>query len=247
MKKRIFISIFLLLPVILGAQMMNVYTSDGNLVQFEVDKIDSIKFGGSVGKLTWIGHATFKIVTQDNIVIYIDPNAPGDYSEEADIILVSHGHGDHNKVNMVTRKAGCQIFSGPGANVGGSKLSAGETGDAFGINIKAVQAYNGNHPKGTGVGFVIGIGEKKLYHCGDTSKLDEMAELTEKNLDIAMLCIDGQYNMGPAEAMEAAGVIKAKTVIPMHTGFSDTERQNNVDAFNPAGKLVLKEGDSIYF
>ena len=45
---------------------------------------------------TWAGHASVKLKTSDSRVIYIDPNyAQGDFSEPADVVLVTHSHGDH--------------------------------------------------------------------------------------------------------------------------------------------------------
>ena len=54
-------------------------------------------------KVTYLGHAAFKIVSPKGIVIYIDPflsrnpKTPKEMKtvEKADLILVTHGHGDH--------------------------------------------------------------------------------------------------------------------------------------------------------
>jgi L-ascorbate metabolism protein UlaG (beta-lactamase superfamily) len=241
--------LFFFMSQLASAQVMNVFSSNGQVQQFQVSEIDSITFGSTAGTLTWLGHASVRIKTNEGVVIYVDPYAGTDYAEPADIILVSHGHSDHNQVGKVTQKEGCQIFSGNSADVGGTKLSAGDSVNVAGIAIKAVEAYNSHHPKGTGVGFVIEINGIKIYHSGDTSKVPEMAELEALHLDYAMLCIDGVYNMGPAEAMEAAELIKAKKVIPIHVappGTSEATKQENIAKFNPAGKLVLKEGDTIY-
>jgi L-ascorbate metabolism protein UlaG (beta-lactamase superfamily) len=241
--------LFFFIAQLVSAQVMNVFSSDGQVQQFQVSEIDSITFGSTAGTLTWIGHASVRITTNEGVVIYIDPYAGNDYAEPADIILVSHGHSDHNQVGKVTQKEGCQIFSGNSADVGGTKMSAGDSVNVASIAIKAVEAYNDHHPKGTGIGFVIEINGIKIYHSGDTSKVPEMAELEPLHLDYAMLCIDGVYNMGPAEAMEAAELIKAKKVIPIHIappGASEATKQENIAKFNPAGKLVLKEGDTIY-
>ena len=243
------ILLFFFMAQLVSAQVMNVFSGDGQVQQFQVSEIDSITFGSTAGTLTWIGHASVRIKTNEGVVIYIDPYAGSDYGEPADIILVSHGHSDHNQVGKVTQKQGCQIFSGNGANVGGTKMSAGDSVNVAGIAIKAVEAYNNNHPKGTGVGFVIEINGVKIYHSGDTSKVPEMAELEALRLDYAMLCIDGVYNMSAAEAMEAAELIKAKKVIPIHvapSNASEATKQANIAKFNPAGKLILKEGETIY-
>lgn len=128
-------------------------------------------------------------------------------------------------------------------------MVAGDSVEAKGIKIKAVEAYNTNHIKGMCVGFVVQIDTIKVYHSGDTSKVPEMALLEPLHLDYALLCIDGVYNMRPAEAMQAAEVIKAKEVIPIHVappGASEQVKQINIQNFNPPNKLIMKEGDCIY-
>ncbi len=250
MTRRILLMLILLiLPHYLFSQIMTIHSQNGQLQQFQIAEIDSITFGSMVGTMKWLGHASVKIKTNTGIVIYIDPYAGTDYAEPADLILVSHGHSDHNQVNKVIKKTDCQIFSGMGANVGGTKLAAGDSVTARGIKIKAVEAYNNNHPKGTGVGFIVEIDSVKIYHCGDTSKIPEMAQLEPLHLDYAMLCIDGTYNMAPAEAMEAAEMIKAKRVIPIHVAPSNAteeQKRQNIAKFNPLNKLIMEEGDTIY-
>lgn len=250
MKKRIIlIAIFLIIPHFIFSQIMNIYSNNGQLQQFQISEIDSITFSSMTGTMKWLGHASIKLKTNEGLVIYIDPYAGTDYSEPADIILVTHGHNDHNQVNKVAKKVDCQIFSGKGANVGGTKIAAGDTIEAKGIKIEAVEAYNSNHARGTGVGFVIEIDSVKIYHCGDTSKIPEMAQLESLHLNYALTCIDGVYNMGPVEAMEAAEIIKAKRVIPIHVAPSNAteqQKQQNIAQFNPLNKLIMKEGDTIY-
>lgn len=237
------------LPVILFSQIMRIHQSDGSTHEYSIADIDSITFGSHYGTLTWIGHASVKIKTNDGRVIYIDPYAGDDYKEPADIILVTHGHNDHNQVNKVTKKANCRIFSGPGASVGGAKLAPGDSVEVDGIRIKAVDAYNSNHPKGTGVGFIISFAGIKIYHSGDTSKIDEMDALPALNLNYAMLCIDGVCNMNALDAAAVAQMLPTAQVIPIHvapSNASQEEKQRNIDKFNPPNKLILKEGETIY-
>ena len=76
-----------------------------------------------------------------------------------------------------------------------------------------------------------------------------MAELATMHIDYALLYIDGIYNMGPAEAMEAVEVIQPKKAIPIHvapSSASEQQKQENINKFNPANKLIMAEGDTIY-
>jgi L-ascorbate metabolism protein UlaG (beta-lactamase superfamily) len=247
--KRILFSVVCLAANLAFTQIMNVHLSGGQRQQFDVSTIDSITFSSQAGTLKWLGHASVKIKTNEGVVIYIDPYAGTDYSEPADLILVTHGHNDHNQVQKVTKKTNCLIFSGPSANVGGIIMAAGGSTEVKGIRIKAVEAYNSNHPKGTGVGFVLEMDGIKIYHSGDTGKIPEMDALVSLGLDYAMLCIDGIYNMGPVEATEVAQTIQAKHAIPIHIappGSSEQQKQQTLSQFTPPNKLILKEGDEIY-
>ena len=89
-----------------------------------------------------------------------------------------------------------------------------------GIRIKAVPSYNIGkpfHPKGKGVGYVIEMDGKKIYHAGDTDAIPEMREI---EVDIALLPIGGTYTMDDIEASEAVkNLIKTKVVIPMHYNY----------------------------
>lgn len=190
----------------------------------------------SQAMLYFFGHASMKIKTADGIVIYIDPNYQGDYSEEADIILVGHEHSDHNKVSLCKQKAGCKILRvSDTINKDGSYNSF----ELFGVKIEPVPASNKNHPITSTTGFLISFNGIVVYHAGDTSKLAQMADLKSREIDYAFFPIDGQYNMNAAEAMECAKMVGAKHNIPMHYFNAD------VKTFQPENLLVIKYGQTV--
>ena len=192
-------------------------------------------------KLFYLGHASFRIETAEGKVIYIDPYAGEDYSKPADLVLVTHYHSDHYALNKITKNEGCKVIESSEALKGGKYQSF----EVFGIKIKAVPAYNKNHKKSECVGYVLEFNGIKLYHAGDTSKIDEMADLKAEELDYALLPMDDVYNMGPEEAAECAEIIQAKQVIPIHTGPNGVFSEENIAKFNATGKLVVKPGESI--
>jgi len=167
--------------------------------------------------IRWLRHASIKI-WYDSTVIYVDPVSLTDTVHDATIVLVTHSHGDHyvpadiDKVwRAGTTVVGPQSVSYPGRQLilPGQSTTIGEA------TVTGVAAYNGNHPKSNNwLGFIIEIAGKRIYVCGDTSRIPEMTALGE--IDVAFLCIDGQYNMGPAEAALAAGDIRPDLAIPYH-------------------------------
>jgi L-ascorbate metabolism protein UlaG (beta-lactamase superfamily) len=172
--------------------------------------------------IEWLGHASFRFKA-DNKVIYVDPfKIPG--GEKADIILITHDHYDHcdpGSINSVKKPE--TIVIGPESCSSKipeiRKIKSGETISLKDIEIKAVPAYNigkSFHPRGSGVGFVVKIAGKTIYHAGDTDRIPEMENL--KNIDVALLPAGGTYTMNAEEAAEAANVIKPAIAIPMHWG-----------------------------
>lgn len=149
--------------------------------------------------------------------------------ENADIILVTHHHKDHCKGVTVTRlKKPETLIVAPKHCVKelGEDIHVIEAGKQiyFGdIKINAVEAYNMrrsntskvNHKKGVGVGYLINIEGRILYHAGDTDVIPEMKELGR--VDLALLPIGGRgFTMNMDEAIKAARDINAKIIIPMH-------------------------------
>ncbi len=187
-------------------------------------------------ELTWIGHNSFKIKTADGVVIYIDPHAPGDYGDPADIILVSHQHPDHNEISLCTQNEGCKVLKEKENNNADGTYNKYESAD---IAIEPVAAYNGNHSIKSSCGFVITVDGVVLYIACDTSKIDEMADLKARNIDYAFFPIDGVYNMDAAEAMECAQIIGAKHNTPVHMFDADPAK------FTPENPLILKDGETI--
>lgn len=147
--------------------------------------------------LTYIGHASVKIVSKSGKVVYIDPNQDGDYSDEADYLFITHDHGDHQPNRNVVLKKSCVRIEHGAAH---PKPAIYESWDFGDIQLEAVPASNKNHDINQCVGYIVTVDGIKIYHAGDTSYLDSMRNLAEKKIDYAMYPIDGKYNMDAVEA-----------------------------------------------
>ena len=184
--------------------------------------------------LEWKGHAGFLIVCDDKR-IYIDPyNLPaGAGNEKADIILITHSHYDHCSIEDLTRiiKEGSFVVCPADCSSKLAKLNQNlnikvvEPGQEIvveNVKIKVVPAYNVDkqfHPKNEyWNGYIVEVGGKKIYHAGDTDLIPEMQQLTDLNIDVALLPVGGTYTMNADEAARAAFLIKPKKAIPMHFG-----------------------------
>jgi len=99
------------------------------------------------------------------------------------------------------------------------------------IKIEAVPAYNlvngpaeGKvfHPKGQGNGYVLTVGDKRIYIAGDTENTPEMKAL--QNIDIAFLPMNLPYTMTPEMVADAVKAFKPKILYPYHFGDTKTDK-----------------------
>ncbi len=189
--------------------------------------------------LLYMGHASLRIVSGDDKVIYIDPFCGEGYDLPADLILQTHDHYDHKDLSKVSlRNDDCVVITQKEA------LSSGKYNsfDMGYVSIEAVEAYNKNHDRNKCVGYILTFENGvSLYVSGDTSKTDQMQELSSRDLDYALYCCDGVYNMGAAEAAECAALVGAKVNIPYHSGAADVTLfdMENAGKFNAPGAEIL--------
>ncbi|MCL1847488.1 MAG: MBL fold metallo-hydrolase [Coriobacteriia bacterium] len=192
-------------------------------------------------RLLYLGHSSLRITAADGRVLYIDPYAGEGYDKPADFILITHQHEDHNQIGLVTQKPDCRIITNEDALAGG-KHNTLDLGD---ITVEAVEACNVNHDPKECVGYIITVDGIKLYCAGDTSKTEAMESFAQKELDYALLPIDGFYNMDLEEAVVCANLIGAKKVIPIHMNPGALFDPERAEALDVANKLIVAPGEEI--
>lgn len=156
-----------------------------------------------------------------------------------DIILVTHGHGDHfgQTIEIIKRTGATLIASTKICTYLKSKfdliecfpIEPGKRLTLHGVSIKAVGArhrfdlegflgdligtlnYNQYIPCGTNMGYVIEVEDTRIYHSGDTKKVAEV-----EDVDIAFLSMDGFRTMNYLEVLEGIRKICPKIAIPIH-------------------------------
>jgi L-ascorbate metabolism protein UlaG (beta-lactamase superfamily) len=208
----------------------------------ESPAFDKINTSEGAVEMHFIGHGSLMFKTND-LIIHVDPvSSSGNYDflPKADIILVTHEHGDHLDKDLIgkLKKQGTIVFCNrnslktiPTAMV----MEAGSRQEIKNVVIEAVPAYNmvneqapGKpfHPKGNGIGYLLTVGGKKIYIAGDTENIPQMKSLT--GIDVAFLPMNLPYTMTPEMVADAANGFKPKTLYPYHYGDTDTNKLLNL-------------------
>jgi L-ascorbate metabolism protein UlaG (beta-lactamase superfamily) len=229
-----------------GTSLVNMVTADSEETAADSDDTTSTiaSLQGDVfGNLTIrpITHGSFYMTYQGK-TIYVDPDSPTSLYTglpKADYILISHEHGDHfdtAAINAViqtgTRIVAPQIVFNalPTAlrnvttvidyNAGTAAPNSLDLLDEMSavlFNVKAVPAYNNNHPRGNGNGYIVTIDQKRIFISGDTGSTRTAEELAElEDIDIAFLSMNLPFTMSPQQADTFMRTIKPKVVYPYH-------------------------------
>ena len=196
-------------------------------------------------KITWLGHAAFRIETPSGKIILIDPWVLSNPMcpekdkkfERIDTMLVTHGHFDHIadavelgkkfKPQIVGIYELCAWLESKGVtNTNG--MNKGGTVKVGEIEVTMVNAIHSCGIKdgdqiiygGEACGYIIRLpGGLTIYHAGDTAVFTDMKIIGDLYApDLAMLPIGDHYTMGPREAALAIRLLNVRHVIPMHFG-----------------------------
>jgi L-ascorbate metabolism protein UlaG (beta-lactamase superfamily) len=186
--------------------------------------------------LTYLGHSAFSIVCSKGKVL-IDPFLDGNpkaaikaKEAKADIILVTHAHGDHlgDAISIAKRTGATIVGMFELANYcseRGAKVIDAHFGGTVELPMGRAKLFHAIHSSctddgvclGDAASFVLEADDARIYHAGDTALFGDMRLIGEEFcLDVALLPIGGHYTMGIKDAVRAVKLLRPLTVIPMH-------------------------------
>jgi L-ascorbate metabolism protein UlaG (beta-lactamase superfamily) len=174
--------------------------------------------------ITWLRHASFRIEAP-GCVVYVDPWKLKGKPAPADLILITHEHHDHfspDDVNKIRTPSTTVVSIAAVTSQLSGDLRTVQAGDRLtvkGIDIEVVPAYNVDkrfHPRAKGgVGYIVTVDGRHIYHAGDTDVIPEMADM---QVDVALMPVSGTYTMNASEAASAVNEMKPAMAVPMHWG-----------------------------
>jgi L-ascorbate metabolism protein UlaG (beta-lactamase superfamily) len=186
-----------------------------------------------------INHASF-VMSWNGQMIYNDVVGSSTLYAglpKADLVLVSHHHGDHFSVSTIdaVRKtngiivAPLGVFNSMTATLRTNTivLGYGASTNLLGLTIEAVPGYNSNHPYGTNNSYIVTIAGKRLFMSGDTGGVPEMRALT--NIDVAFIAMNLPFTMSVPDAVSTVRAFRPKVVYPYH--YSPSTPPSDVNQF----------------
>ncbi len=170
-------------------------------------------------RVTWFGHAYFLVESRQARVVMDPVNASVGYpipDVTADVVLVTHGHGDHNNVSAV--KGSPTVVRGTGEHRAG------------GISFKGVATKHYDDPanarRGDNTVFVWQQGGIRLCHCGDLGHILSDAQVAEIGpVDVLMIPVGGHFTIDATKAKRVVHQLKPKVIFPMHYLTEATSRR----------------------
>ena len=221
-------------------------------------------------EVRFLGHAGFELADGGDTTVLIDPfltgnpkAAIGAEDAAATTILLTHGHGDHvgDTVGIAKRTGAPVVAIVEIANELGEEgvdVRDPNMGGTVKFDwgwVKLVPAWHtSTTPKGpvnTPAGLLISFADTVVYHLGDTCLFSDLQLVGKRHpIDIALMCIGGHYTMDRVDAVDAAELVGAKTVIPCHYNTFppiETDAQafkSDVESATRSNVVVLEPGQS---
>jgi L-ascorbate metabolism protein UlaG (beta-lactamase superfamily) len=221
-------------------------------------------------EVRFLGHACFTLSDGGDTTVLIDPFLTGNpkaaiAAEDvaATTILLTHGHGDHlGDTVEIAKRTGATVVAiteiagelgEEGLDVRDTNLGGTEKFD-WGT-VKLVPAlHTSTTPKGTvsaPAGLVVNFQDTVVYHLGDTALFSDLQLVGKRApIDIALMCIGGHYTMDRTDAVQAASLVGAKTVIPCHYNtfpLVETEAdafKSDVESATGSNVVILEPGET---
>jgi L-ascorbate metabolism protein UlaG (beta-lactamase superfamily) len=219
-------------------------------------------------RVRWLGHAAL-LIESDSRTVLIDPFLTGNPKAAANagevpanLILISHGHGDHvGDAVAIAQRTSATVASNyeigewlKQSPRGLTKVEGLQHGGSFlfdkSVRVKLTLAFHDGSNGGNPCGFILTLPDGiKIYDAADTALFGDMALIGEEGLDLAIVPIGDYYTMGPDDALRAVKLLRPRFVLPIHYNTFPPILQDagawatRVKNETPAQPVVLQPGE----
>jgi L-ascorbate metabolism protein UlaG (beta-lactamase superfamily) len=161
--------------------------------------------------VTWLGHSCFLLQSEERLSLLLDPFHESDVGyampkTEADIVIISHDHMDHNNVDAAGSEA--QVIFGPGEYI------------SLGVEIKGIRSYHDEKRgrlRGTNTIFCFTLDGIRVCHLGDLGHTLTPAQSKAIGpVDLLFLPVGGRYTIDALGANEVMRQLHPAVAVPMH-------------------------------
>jgi L-ascorbate metabolism protein UlaG (beta-lactamase superfamily) len=161
-------------------------------------------------RISWLGHSCFCLEGSQGLCILTDPFGAdvgyGPPDVRADIVLISHGHGDHNNIQAV--KGRPVVIKGPGKHM------------AQGMEFRGIATHHdeeGGRLRGANTVFCFQLDGVAVCHLGDLGHVLRDQEIRSIGpVDLLFLPVGGKYTLDAKRAWQVIGQLQPRIAVPMH-------------------------------
>jgi L-ascorbate metabolism protein UlaG (beta-lactamase superfamily) len=161
-------------------------------------------------RISWLGHSCFRLEGSQGLRILTDPFGKdvgyGPPDVQADIVLISHDHSDHNNSRAV--KGRPVVIKGPGKHL------------SQGMEFRGIETYHdekGGRLRGANTIFCFQLDGLAVSHLGDLGHVLRDQEIGSiGSVDLLFLPVGGIYTIDGRKAWQVIHQLKPRIAFPMH-------------------------------
>lgn len=192
-------------------------------------------------RITWHGQSFFEVVSAKGTRVVFDPHGIenfGKTSVNADLVLLSHPHTDHTRVDVLANAGKFEVVRGwKDQQESAQRVAFNPVDQAFkDVRITSVPSFHDDQNglrRGINTIWILEVDGLRIAHLGDLGHVLTKAQTRQlRDIDVLMIPVGGVYTINGSDAREVARQVNPRRLIlPMHHGTKGYEDLLPVDEF----------------
>lgn len=178
--------------------------------------------------IAWHGQSFFTVKSSKGTRIAFDPHQIPEYGRtlglKADLVLVSHNHNDHNRLDALENHKDPNLRVIFGLKSPGLRADWNLVNETIGdVHVRAVGLYHDDAQgmqAGKNTAFIVDVDGWRIAHLGDLGHLLTAEQVRKIGpVDVLMIPVGGVYTINGSDARKVVQQLKPREYIfPMHCG-----------------------------